>query len=274
CVITSLSLDHTDVLGDTLTEIATEKAGIIKPGSIVISSPQTDEADKVIAGVCREKEVELVRVGSDVTWQNLAYKDGKQSFSVKGRHSDYELSLPLLGKHQVENATTAVAALEALSQKDPRITEEAIIEGIAGVNWPGRLQVLSRRPLLVADGAHNPYSAGKLRESLKEYFDFKGGILIIGASADKDITGMVSELVPVFERVIITRSTHPRAMPVETLVSEFRKHGVETHIAEDISTALPEALALAGEDDIICVTGSLFVAAGAIEQAKELGLTA
>ena len=274
CVITSISLDHTDVLGDTLAQIAAEKAGIIKPGAIVISSPQKEEAGKVIDEVCRKAGVKLIKAGRDVTWQPGVHEEGLQSFTVKGRKGEYSLSIPLLGSYQMENAAVAVAALETLAEKDPRITSDAISRGLAGVKWPGRLQVLNRHPLVVADGAHNPYSAGKLREALKEYFSFENGILIIGASADKDISGMAAELAPLFNQVIITRSTHPRAAAIEPLLAGFRSHGVEARVMKDISAALPAALAAAGGNDLICVTGSLFVAAGAIEQAKELGLKA
>jgi len=273
CIITSISLDHTEVLGNTLTEIAAEKSGIIKPGSIVVTSPQADEAGKVIEQACLNCDAELVKVGNDVTWRGLDHDSGGQSFRVKGRTGSYELSIPLLGQYQVENAAVAVAALEILAEKGLRISGDNIARGLAKVNWPGRLQVLSRQPLLVADGAHNPYSARKLRESLGQYFDFDRGVLIIGTSSDKDIAGMVSELVPLFDRVIITRSTHPRAMAVDPIAAEFSRYGVEVQVTEDISTAMPLALAMTGERDIICVTGSLFVAAGAIEQAKELGLT-
>ncbi len=148
------------------------------------------------------------------------------------------------------------------------VAQDSITEGLRRVTWPGRLQVLNRRPLLVVDGAHNPDSAGKLSQALKQYFDFERAILIIGLSADKDIAGIVSELVPLFDKVIATHSIHPRAMPTDSVVAEFRRQGVAAQATEAISVALPLALTMAGEKDLICVTGSLFVVAGAIEQAK------
>ena len=274
CIITSISLDHTEVLGNTLTEIATEKAGIIKRGSIVVTSPQADEAGKVLERTCQDCNAVQIRVGNDVTWQRLAFDSGGQSFQVKGRTGSYELSIPLLGQHQLENAAVAVAALEVLIENGFSIDGNDVVRGLAEVNWPGRLQVLSRNPLVVADGAHNPYSARKLREALEQYFHFERGVLIMGASADKDVAGMVSELVPLFDRVIITRSIHPRSMPVESIVAEFTEYRAEVKETDDISTALPLAMSMVGEKDIICVTGSLFVVAGAIEQAEQLGLTA
>ncbi|MBI4188516.1 MAG: bifunctional folylpolyglutamate synthase/dihydrofolate synthase, partial [Chloroflexi bacterium] len=141
---------------------------------------------------------------------------------------------------------------------------------LAQVNWPGRLQVLSRHPLLVVDGAHNPYSAGKLRQALEEYFHFDRAILILGVSSDKDLAGMVSELSPLFGEVIATHSIHPRALATAAVVAEFNRQGIAAQATDDISIALPRALAMAGENDLICVTGSLFVVAGAIEQAEHL----
>ncbi|MBA7673152.1 Folylpolyglutamate synthase [subsurface metagenome] len=273
CIITSISFDHTEVLGNTLTEIATEKAGIIKPGSTVVISPQADEVNKVIEEACRDSQVELIRVGSDVTWQRLGFDSSRQSLKVNGRLDSYELSIPLLGQHQLDNATIAVAVLEILAKKGFHVSRDSITGGLAQVSWPGRLQVLSRRPLLVVDGAHNPDSARKLRQALEQYFDFNKAILVIGTSADKDIAGIISELLPLFDKVIATHSIHPRAMPTESVVDELRRQEVEAQATDDISIALPLALTMAGETDLICVTGSLFVVAGAIEQAEYLNLT-
>ncbi|MBA7707731.1 UDP-N-acetylmuramoyl-L-alanyl-D-glutamate--2,6-diaminopimelate ligase [subsurface metagenome] len=178
-----------------------------------------------------------------------------------------------MGQHQLENAATAVAALEVLAERGFHISADSITNGLAQVSWSGRLQVLNRRPLVVVDGAHNPNSAGKLKQSLEQYFDFDRATLIIGVSSDKDIAGIISELVPLFDKVIATHSIHPRAMATASVVAEFSRHGVEAQEADDVSIALPLALTLAGEKDLICVTGSLFVVARAIEQAKVLCLT-
>ncbi len=272
CVITSISLDHTEVLGDTLAQIATEKAGIIKNGSVVVTSPQAAEVEEVIEQTCLTQQAKLIRVGSDVTWESLGFNSSRQSLRMRGRLASCELSIPLLGQHQLENAAAAVAALEVLTEKGGCISSDDIIRGLVRVDWPGRLQVLSRRPLVVVDGAHSPDSVRKLAQALGQYFDFERAILIIGASSDKDIAGMVSALVPQFDRVIVTRSTHPRALATTPIIAEFARHGVEAQATDDIATALPLALSLAGSRDLICVTGSLFVVAGAIEQAERLGL--
>ncbi len=265
CIITSVSFDHMEVLGNSLAEIAAEEAGIIKPGSIVITSPQRDEVARVIDETCLNCGARLVRVGSDVTWRSLSFDLNRQLLVVKGRLGSYKLSIPLLGQHQLGNAATAVAALEVLAEKGFNICRDSIIDGLARVSWPGRLQILRRRPLIVVDGAHNPDSAQKLRQSLEQYFGFDRAILVIGASSDKDIAGIISELFSLFDKVIVTCSRHPRAMAPALLKTEFARHGVETQVAEGVSIALSQALALAGDRDLICVTGSLFVVAEAIE---------
>jgi len=267
CIITSIGLDHMDVLGSTLAEIAAEKAGIIKPGSTVVASPQPDEVAWVINETCRRCGVQLLTVGSDVTWQALGFDLARQLLRVEGRKGGYELSIPLLGQHQLDNAATAVAALKVLAGKGFDISREGIVDGLGQVSWPGRLQILSHHPLVVVDGAHNIDSARSLKQSIEQYFDFDRAILVIGASDDKDIASIVSELFPLFDKVIVTRSRHPRAMAPASLVAEFARHGVKAQAAEDVPSALSQALALAGDKDLLCVTGSLFVVAEAIEQA-------
>jgi len=271
CIITSISFDHTEVLGNSLAEIAAEKAGIIKPGCVVVTSPQPDEVNTVIEETCFSHGVELVRVGSNITWQGISSNLNRQLLQVKGRLDSYELSIPLLGDYQLGNAATAVAALEVLAGRGVNISKNSIISGLAQVGWPGRLQILSHRPLLIVDGAHNPDSARRLKQSLEQHFDFDRAILVIGASSDKDIAGIISELAPPFDKVIVTRSRHPRAMPLPLLKAEFRRHGVEAQAIDTVSEALSLALALAGARDLVCVTGSLFVVAEAIEQADIQG---
>ena len=272
-IITPISFDHMDVLGNTLAEIAAEKAGIIKPGSTVVISPQPDEAARVIRETCRSCGAQLVTVGSDVTWQGLGFDLARQLLRVKGRRDIYELSIPLLGQHQLSNAATAVAALEVLADKGFNVSREDIAKGLKRVSWPGRLQILSRHPLVVVDGAHNIGAARQLAQSIQQYFNFERAILVMGTSYDKDVASIVSELFPLFDKVIVTRSRHPRAMAPAPLATEFARHGVKAQVAEDVPSALSRALALAGEKDLVCVAGSLFVVGEAMEQAARLSLT-
>lgn len=267
-VITSISLDHAEVLGDSLDKIAGEKAGIIKPGSVVVISPQQEEAEMVIAEVCGEKRARLVAVGRDVTWQKIAADISGQSLRVRGLLDSYDLAIPLLGEHQLENAATAVAALEALASCGVTIPAESIVGGLAEVRWPGRLEILSHEPLFLVDGAHNADSARRLKEAIKQYFDFQRLVLIIGVSSDKDIAGIAGELAPLSTVAIATRSRHPRALAPSLLLEELLKHGAYTELTESVAAATRRALALAEPSDLICATGSLFIAAEAIEFVK------
>jgi dihydrofolate synthase/folylpolyglutamate synthase len=269
-IITTIGLDHTDVLGNTVAEIAAEKCGIIKPGITVVVSPQPPEAAEVIEKTCAERGAKLVVVGKDVSWQALESGLDGQRFRVVGRRGEYELFLPVLGEHQLQNAATAVAALEVLADKGFDIPADKIAEGFSKIEWPGRFQVLRRDPPVVVDGAHNIDAARSLKKALKEYFDFEKAILVMGASDDKNIKGVIAELAPLFDRVIVTRSRHPRAMAPAPLAAEFARHGIKARITEDVPSALSQALSLAGEKDLVCLAGSLFIVGEAIEAAAKI----
>lgn len=263
CVLTSISLDHTAVLGDTIEKIAGEKAGIIKPGVPVISAPQRPGAMEVFRTVARSRGAELTEVGRAVTWEGKGTDTVGQRLIVRGLKDVYDLTIPLLGRHQLENAAAAVAALEILG-----VNREAIQEGLAKVEWPGRMEILRRAPLLIADGAHNGDSARRLVEALKEYFTFERSLLIIGTSADKNSAAMIEEFAPFFDRVIVTASEHPRAAPPAQLAAEFARHGIKARETRSIPEALNQALTGAGKNDLICATGSLFVVAEVIEHIR------
>jgi dihydrofolate synthase/folylpolyglutamate synthase len=270
CIITPINFDHTEVLGNSLAEIAAEKSGIIKPGSTVVISPQPDEAAEVIRETCRRCQAQLITVGTDVTWEGLGFDLDRQLLRVQGRKDSYELSIPLLGQHQLDNAATAVAALEVLADRGFNISRQGIVGGLGRVSWPGRLQVLNRHPLVVVDGAHNSGAARRLKQAIEQYFNFDRAILVIGASFDKDIASVVSELYSSFDKVVVTRSRHPRAMALAPLAAEFAKHGVKAQVAGNVPSALSRALALAGDKDLVCVAGSLFVVGEAMEEAAKL----
>ena len=261
CILTSISFDHTQVLGDTLAKIAAEKAGIIKPGCTVISAPQQPEALAVIAAQCRLSGCKLVLAGEDIKWKRLSGDLKGQTLSVRGRNDSYKLHIPLLGDHQLENACLAVAAAEALSQQGAGVTVDNIVRGLDSVKWPARLQVLKRVPLLVIDGAHNAHSMKVLLESIKKYFPYKKLHVIFGSSSDKDIDGMAKALAGAAGKVIITSSCHPRAAAAEQLARVFRQHGIRTDIKPDAPQALSAGLAASSDDDLILATGSLFLAA-------------
>ncbi|MDY6917262.1 MAG: folylpolyglutamate synthase/dihydrofolate synthase family protein [Chloroflexota bacterium] len=264
-VITSISMDHAEVLGDSLAKIAREKAGIVKAGVPVVVSPQRCEAGEVIEEVCREKGARLVSVGRDVTWERLSSDMNGQTFDVAGRLGRYRLTIPLLGDHQLENASAAVGALEVLG-----VAPEHIVAGLARVKWPGRLEVLRERPLFLVDGAHNDDSAMRLKNAIERHLSFDHLILILGVSSDKNMPGIVKELAPVCSLVIATRSRHARALEPSVLVAEVEKHGVEASVADSVSSAVERALRDAGPGDLICATGSLFVVAEARERVMNI----
>ncbi len=260
-VITAISYDHTQLLGNTLSSIAFEKAGIIRQGGVVVSAPQFPEVMTVIEEVCREREASLTVVGDEIPWRvgreslggQVVYRDGQR------------YSIPLLGKHQAANAATALTAIEALESRDLglRVPVPARQQGLATVDWPGRLEILSRSPFLLVDSAMNGDSARKLRQTLTEYFPGRTVILVFGASRDHDYAAMLKELLPISRQVIATQANHPRATRPAVLAAAARSLGVEIATAPTVEQALNEALAQAGERDLICVAGSLFCAAEA-----------
>ena len=265
CGISSISFDHMDLLGDTLALIAGEKAGIIKEGAPVVTAPQDPEALAVIQRIAKERRAPLTVSGRDITWTLGASDLEGQEFTVKSARGEYALHTPLLGDHQVENAATAVGMCEHLMDQGFPITAASIRRGMAAVNWPARLEVLSREPLIVADGAHNPYSIGKLMQAMRDRFRFNRLILVIGLTRTKDLDGMVKALGVVPWRVITTKADHPRALEEGILGQTIRDRGLIQESSPDTASAIRRAKALAGPRDLILVSGSLFVAAEARE---------
>ena len=270
-VITSLSLDHTYLLGDTLGEIAYEKAGIIKPGVPAVSAPQRAEAIKVLEAISRGRGVPLTEVGRDWDYEpGPADMDG-QAFTVRlvtdgGSELDGEYWMPLLGRHQLENGTSAIAALDVLRQRGFHVPVEAVRAGLRDVHWPGRLEILSREPSLVVDCAHNPYSAQVLRRALEEWFPGQRWVLIFGASADKDVAGMLEALLPISEYTIVTRSDHPRAAAPIELADVVASVGGGAEVSVNMRKSLRRGLAVMDPGSGLLVTGSIFLVADAREE--------
>lgn len=270
-VITSLSYDHTALLGNTLAEIAGEKAGIIKPGIPVVVSPQEQEAIEVIKRIAAERSAPLIQMGKDYLFEPGTHTLEEQRLKIwqlRKNQSDGKaahLSIPLLGRHQVQNAATAYAALHTFSNAALPLSDQAIRDGFAKTNWPGRFEILQAQPPVVIDCAHNRDSAAKVRQTLQEYFPDRRSVLVFGASEDKDIAGMFAELAPVTQRVIATKSFHPRAIDPEKLEEIARTYGLPVEIVPDVPEALEEALQALADDTLVLVTGSIFIAAGARE---------
>jgi dihydrofolate synthase/folylpolyglutamate synthase len=280
-VITSLSFDHTAWLGNTLAQIAAEKAGIIKPGVPVVSAPQPSEALEVIEQHCRERNIPLVLVGRDWHFEPGDIDPEGQSFSVipagqsrykHAKHVQVSLFLRLLGRHQLVNATVALAALSQASLGGIEVSPRHLRDGLDRVKWPARLEVLSNDPLVVCDGAHNGDSARQLTAALAEWFPGKEWTYIFGASADKDIAAMLDAFVPASRQMVLTRSHHPRAAEPEHLAKLVNQRGGTAHVTATMTEAIEAALAQAGPEGGVIATGSLFVAAEArAEWARRTG---
>ncbi len=265
-VITSISYDHMAILGETLSRIAAEKAGIIKAGVPVVSAPQSPEALSVIEEICSQRGVPLILVGRDWQWElGTANLDGQAFALVKGRRVIDDLWIPLLGEHQVINAATAVAALSLLGGAGIDLSQAAIRNGLQAVHWPGRLEVLGRAPLVVADAAHNGDSAQKLVAALQDYCDYRRLVVVWGASADHATPELMAALLSGADRAIVARSRHPRAADPSWLQAKAAESGFRLEVKETVAQALDAALDDAGPEDLICCTGSVFVAAEARE---------
>ena len=269
-VITSISLDHVAILGDSLERIAYEKAGIVKPGVPLVLAPQPNEVLEVIRAVAEQRQAPLVHVDGRVTRRKANAELGFQSFNLTGLRDDYDLSLPLLGDHQLENAATAVAAVETLAYQGFAVSKHGIVRGISQVRWPARLQVL--RPdgkLLVVDGAHNPYSVRRLVEAVRDYFHFRRVILIFGSLGGHSARGMIAELAALSPLVLAVRSRHPRSASSDWISEAVSELGLPLIFrSESVAEATQRALELAGAGDLVLATGSLFVAAEVIEETE------
>jgi dihydrofolate synthase/folylpolyglutamate synthase len=269
-VITSLSFDHTAWLGNTLAQIASEKAGIVKPGVPVVSAPQKDEALAVIERVCEENKSPLTLVGRDWLYAPGQIEPGGQWFA-RLRPDWYQdfwpqpefYWIPLLGRHQIVNATTALAVLDLLRAQRLMISPHAVEPGVRTVQWPARMEVLSPEPLVVTDGAHNGESAQRLAVALREWYPGRKWTLIFGASSDKDFAAMFDALLPMTSHVILTRAHTARAADPERLAELVTARGKQVEMAESVAGALDFALRASDDHAGAIITGSLFVAAEA-----------
>jgi len=258
-VITSLSYEHTDKLGTTLAAIAYEKAGIIKPGALVVTAPQKQEALRVIEATCRRLGSRLWRFGEEIT---VVREQGRKFSVVTEKHRYTGLRTRLEGEHQIENAAVAVAAVEALRRRGVLIRNAAVRAGLSATVWPGRCEIIARQPFVVLDGAHNSASSACLRTVLEKYAMNRRRILVIGVSDDKDIAGICRHLVPSMDTVIVTRSQNPRAAScarIEEVIRKMIHPGCAVVSTDSVRQAKKTAFRLARKRDMIIVTGSLFV---------------
>ncbi|MDP2910866.1 MAG: folylpolyglutamate synthase/dihydrofolate synthase family protein [Candidatus Omnitrophota bacterium] len=272
CGITNISLEHTDKLGNSLAEIAVEKAGIIKAQGLVVSGSQEKETIEVIRKVCKEKNAKLYEVGKDIKYSIVNSDENSQVFDLEGprTYAYKNLELNLIGMHQVENAAISIGITGSLGDKF-KIKESDIRKGLKNAIWPGRLQVISKNPYVILDGAHNSASISALISSVRKLFKYRKLISVFGISSDKDIKGISGMLGAVSDIIILTKAKgNPRATDIPVLRENFLsspRHEARPGLEESayIDEAMQKAWKLADKDDLILVTGSLFVVGEAMQ---------
>jgi dihydrofolate synthase/folylpolyglutamate synthase len=287
-VITDISLDHEKFLGNTITEIAREKAGIIRRNGVVVTLPQSPEANDVIghaildagaSAVSAVPYVPPVSPASPQFWEGTASTragNARPSGAALAAKSRYPLQVlrkeilvetPLVGRHQLRNVALAIAAAEQLSKTFP-ITAGSIERGIRETRWPGRFQVLPARqdtPEFVFDVAHNPAGAWALRSTLSSGYDGRRLVFVFAAMRDKAIREIAEVLFPLGERVIVTQVQNPRCASVEEVLQAAARTQADIESAADVSSALKRAGVLAGQDGVVVVTGSIYLVGEAMQ---------
>jgi len=254
-IITNIGKDHEDVLGKGILRIAREKAGIIKESRPLITAATQAQVLRLFSKICREKKAPFFRVGKEFRYV-LA---GEGSFSYEGLYRKlWGLSLNLRGSHQMINATTALGAMEILDDLGYRVSNDAMTEGLKEVDWPGRLEVVCSSPRVLLDGAHNPDGALSLKESLEKDFQYHHLVLLIGIMKDKDVHSILHSLSPLADHIILTRPGTDRAASPALLRKALGRNGKKAEVIEDFRKAIDRGLSLTSEEDILCITGSLY----------------
>jgi dihydrofolate synthase / folylpolyglutamate synthase len=260
-VICPVALDHPE-LGATVTEVAGEKAGIIKEGSVAIVREQLPEAASVIEDRAGSVGAELRREFDDFELDDRLLAVGGQAIVVRGLYQSYDdLFLPLFGEHSARNAAAAVASVEALLGQ--ALDADATREALAGVMSPGRLEVVGRSPLVILDGAHNPAGAEALAMAMREFFTWERLHLVMAVSANKDVEGMLARLAPLADVAYAAKNQSDRTRDAATIAAHLGAQGKPGQVFENVAEAVEAALAAAGSGDCILVTGSLYTVADA-----------
>lgn len=258
--ITSISLDHTGILGDTLGKIAFEKGGIIKEDCPTIVYPQQEEASEVIKNICAEKKSKYI----ECDFKNIEIKSSNinsqiYNCNINGKELR-DLEIKLIGDHQIKNSIVALNVIEYLNSiKITNISEENIRKGLLETKWPGRIEKISENPMFIIDGAHNEEGAKSLANSIDKYFENKNKILVIGMLEDKDIESVLDLLIPKFNKVITTTPDNPRAIDANKLKEKIERYNIEVTCEPNIKEAVDYALKISNKDDVIISAGSLYM---------------
>ena len=260
-VLTRIGLEHTEHLGKTEDRIAREKAGIIKPGCRVVTIDQPTLS--IITAQAHALGCPITVVGRDVQYERLAFDRGGQRLRMSDGE-DVDVSIPLLGSYQPENAAVAYATVRELSRMGVRVPEQAIATGFKDTSWKGRLQIVRSNPTVIVDGTHNAPGVPTLAASLQELFPHQKPVFVLGILADKDLKAFAEHLGPPAARLIITRPETPRAYPPEEIARAFAGSSAERLIVPKVSDAIDQAVSLAGRDGLVVITGSIYTAGEAL----------
>jgi len=257
-VITNISLEHTARLGEDVKSIAFEKAGIIKDNVPVVTAVK-DDAKIVVEKTAEEKNAQVICIDKN-SWKRLSHTIQGQEFLIHGILNDYTVKTSMLGKYQGENITLAVTAAEQLQMNGAYLTDNDIIDGISTAFNPGRMEIIAEEPTILLDGAHNPAGMQMLEKTLKEDFEYERLVLIVGILEDKDIQRMLSEIIPVSDVVIVTKSKNTRACEPTALKDRIKEIGYtkDLFVEKSLPKAIDHAKVMAGKKDVVCISGSLF----------------
>ncbi|RKY36522.1 MAG: bifunctional folylpolyglutamate synthase/dihydrofolate synthase [Candidatus Omnitrophota bacterium] len=271
CGITNISYDHTHLLGNTLEQIAQEKAGIIKENGLVVMAQQEPAVEKVISSRCAEKKAKLYQVGKEIVYDPIGSDLDGSLFDLRGKLGLYEaLYIPLIGQHQLSNAAIAIGIIKLLKLYDIVISLLAIKNGLKIVHWPGRMQVLHKHPFLILDGAQNSASAKALRTAIGMLLIPKKSVLILGVSKDKDVEGICKNICSGYDLIIVTGFESIRAMDVSVLETVVKRYNQKVEQALNVKQALDKALKNIGIDDLITVTGSFYLIGEVLKMSRTI----
>jgi dihydrofolate synthase / folylpolyglutamate synthase len=259
-VITPVSLDHIDVLGDTIGKIAYEKAGIIKENGLVVIHPQEVEAQNVIKDVCNDKNAEYI-IADTGSVEIVKSTIESQIFNCKVLDKEYNnVKICLIGEHQINNSVVALNVIGLLEDRyNLNISDEDIFKGLSETRWPGRIEKLQDDPIFIIDGAHNEDGANSLGKSIDKHFEDKDITLIIGMLKDKDVDSVLQILMPRCNKIITTTPDNPRALSPEELKEKIEKYNKEVIALDSIEKAIDYALKNSHKDEVIISAGSLYM---------------
>lgn len=267
-VITNIGLDHTEYLGDTVEKIAETKSGIFKPHGHAVVYRSTPSVEAVYERVCAERDVSLRKADFD----GLVLKAHTLEGQVFDCGSRKNLVLPLLGDHQLHNASVVLSIADTLIGEGWKISEQNIYDGIRDVRWPGRFDIVCRKPLFIIDGGHNPQCIEALVKNIRDYLAGKKVIALTGVLADKDYADMYKPVMPLVDRFVCITPPNPRKLEAEQLAWYLRQAGAQAQASESILDGVKQAMDLAGEDGVVLCFGSLYSIGGIRDALKDLGV--